>query len=324
METKNNIAQIERELLALLSNDRQQWIRIYRLMDQVEREQTYTTTSYTKWVQQLADKAKVHVSVLWSRKKAGAAYDEYNKRAAERGISVPVLENIENTVSPDNINLAVKIAGANTTVADDLIKKITDGQLHRTDLKKAWEQVKSERVAKGLTPTRKSRHSIEPDIANESDTISAAAVLFAIQHITAWLPNSDNPEIKHGFNACYKVLSELAVHTGSSRHARRIDAVVFENLSVTSHEHGLCIHGMEIKVNKDDLLTDHKMAEYTDYVDYFWIALPINLVEHAVDYAPDKWGILMFDKGTLTVYRKAEKLDAVMKQEILEEAVKRL
>ena len=73
----------EHELLSLLNQDKHNWVQIYRLMDQVDKEKAYTATSksFTQWVNTLADKAKVHVSLLWARKKAGAAYDEYVKRA---------------------------------------------------------------------------------------------------------------------------------------------------------------------------------------------------------------------------------------------------
>ena len=52
---------IENELETLLSADKKSWVRIYELMDSVEKEKLYTDkfSSYTKWVNALADKAKV-------------------------------------------------------------------------------------------------------------------------------------------------------------------------------------------------------------------------------------------------------------------------
>lgn len=132
----------EYELLALLNQDKHNWVQIYRLMDQVDKEKAYTATSksFTQWVNTLADKAKVHVSLLWARKKAGAVYDEYVKRAKAKEVQVAPLEELN--VSPDNINLVAKIAGSNNEVADDLIQKVANNELHRSDLKKHGQMLK--------------------------------------------------------------------------------------------------------------------------------------------------------------------------------------
>lgn len=73
-------------------------------------------------------------------KKAGAAYDEYVKRAEAKGVQVAPLEELN--VSPDNINLVAKIAGSNNEVADDLIQKVANNELHRSDLKKHGRMLK--------------------------------------------------------------------------------------------------------------------------------------------------------------------------------------
>ena len=326
------INEIEDELLLLLAEDRQHWVRIYRLMDRVEREHAYTTSSFTQWVNQLAAKAKVHVSLLWARKKAGNAYDQYESRKREQGIAVPALEDQQVSLSPENINLAVKIAGNNDEVADELISKIVDGKLSRAELKRVWNETKQERVAKGQEPCRKSRHDKGPDVPAASDAVAAGAILYAIQHNSEWIldnacqaPNASGKEKRlEKHNPCYKVLSELAVRPGTTRNARRIDAAVFEDLNKSVHEFGMDIHGIEIKVDKNDLLGDHKMAEYTPYVDYFWIAVPEDLINIAEDCAIPDWGILAFRNGAIHVHRRAAKLETALQFDTLVEAVKRL
>ena len=74
-----NLKNTENELIELLNQDRQNWVQIYRLMEQVEKEKAYreSANNFTQWVNKLANKAKVHVSLLWARKKAGSAYDAY-------------------------------------------------------------------------------------------------------------------------------------------------------------------------------------------------------------------------------------------------------
>ncbi len=123
---------------------------------------------------------------------------------------------------------------------------------------------------------------------------------------------------------CYKVLPELAVRPGTSHNARRIDAAVFEDLNKSVHDFDVDIHGIEIKVDKNDLLGDHKMAEYTSYVDYFWIAIPEDLISFAEECALPTWGILVFRNGIIHVQHRAARLEAIMRSDTLVEAVKRL
>lgn len=317
-----NIKAVENELIDLLTQDKKNWVHIYRLMEQVEKEHAYTTKSFTQWVNNLADKAKVHVSVLWARKKAGSVYDSYIQRATQSGKCPKPLEDVK--ISPDNINLVSKIAGNNSAVADELLEKVINNELHRTDLKKAWKEVKEERVAKGLSPTRQTRHDIEPiEVTNATDVISAKAILYSLENNIEWLISTiDN--YKDRVDHCYKILPEFAVRTGTSHHARRIDAAVFENYSIAAGSNDLKVHGIEIKVSKNDLLNDDKMAEYADYCNYFWLAIPQALIQYAESYILDTWGILVFDEGKITCHKRAKEFDAIMREDSLIEAIKRL
>lgn len=316
----------ENELLALLNQDKNNWVLIYRLMDQVEKEKAYEATnrSYTQWVNSLADKAKVHVSLLWARKKAGNAYDEYAKRLEAKGIQAPALEEI--SVSPDNINLVAKIAGSNSDVADDLIAKVATNELHRADLKKAWADVKEERLKKGISPTRKSRHSEEVESGVSMTTI----IKLELMNSSEWLSKVVNDYYKYLPGPLYKALPELAVRPGTSKSARRIDMAALETF--TNEEipgnHDLTLHGIEIKISKGDLLHDSKMQEYTDYCDYFWVAIPEDLIEEAKGYALEDWGILAYHRnksgsGELRCIKKANKLNAPMREFALVEAIRR-
>ena len=51
----------------------------------------------------------------------------------------------------------------------------------------------------------------------------------------------------------------------------KIDVLIAETITETERDH-VTLRGIEIKVNLNDLKSDHKMAEYTDFVDYFYIA----------------------------------------------------
>ena len=84
------IREIERELEVLLHEDKKSWVRIYELMNEVDSGKLYEGSfrSFTAWVNDLATKTGVHVSLLWSRLKAGRSYAAYEQRAAAKGRTV--------------------------------------------------------------------------------------------------------------------------------------------------------------------------------------------------------------------------------------------
>ncbi|WP_343018495.1 MmcB family DNA repair protein [Catenibacterium mitsuokai] len=316
----NKIDTIENELESILSSDKKSWVRIYELMDTVEREKLYSDqySSYTKWVNALADKAKVHVSLLWNRKKAGRVYAAYEERAKACGRTVPAMAAVQ--VSADNFNLIEKIAGNNTDVADELIDKVLQGDMKRSDLKNAWQTVKADREASGKKIVRVNAYDKGIDVKTE--TITAADIVLALSRRN-WLINNVDTYTDRYTVSKYRVLTEFAVQTGTSHHARRIDALILENRTVEAEKaYNVHIHAVEIKVSKHDLLSDHKMQEYTDYADFFWIAVPVELKDDALSIMLPEWGLITIDdQKELHVIKKAELHDAIFRDQTVETAL---
>lgn len=323
----DTIDAIENELESILSSDKKSWVRIYELMDTVEREKLYSDqySSYTKWVNALADKAHVHVSLLWNRKKAGRVYASYEERANAQGKSVPAMEDV--AVSADNFNLIEKIAGNNTDVADELIEKVLQGDMKRSDLKNAWQTVKADREASGKRSVRVNGYDRyqEEETATKPDNITATDIVLALGK-SSWLDNT-NGGIAVFYDrytqSKYRLMTEFAVKTGTSHHARRIDALILENRTVEAEKaYNVHIHAVEIKVSKHDLLSDHKMQEYTDYADFFWIAVPEELKADAESIMLNDWGLITIDeKKELHVIKKAELHDAIFRDQTIETAL---
>lgn len=317
----DTIDAIENELESILSSDKKSWVRIYELMDTVEREKLYSDqySSYTKWVNALADKAKVHVSLLWNRKKAGRVYSAYEERAKERGRTVPSMNAIQ--VSADNFNLIEKIAGNNTDVADELIDKVLQGDMKRSDLKNAWQTVKADREASGKKIVRVNAYDKE-SVDVKTETITAADIVLALSRRN-WLINNVDTYTDRYTVSKYRVLTEFAVQTGTSHHARRIDALILENRTVEAEKaYNVHIHAVEIKVSKHDLLSDHKMQEYTDYADFFWIAVPEELKADAESIMLNDWGLITIDdEKELHVIKKAELHNAIFRDQTVETAL---
>lgn len=308
---KGNIEKIEEELQTLLSEDKKSWVKIYELMEEVEEEKLYEGKyrSFTAWVNELAIKSKVHVSLLWSRKKAGKVYAEYQERAKAAGRDVPDMREVR--VSPDNFNLVEKIAGSNSAIADNLMDKVVAGELKRQDLKHAWEAVRADKENVRVT-----RHDKQPE---RTDTaLSAADIVLALSG-SSWIPDT-NRTIRSYEPQKYRIMTEFAVQTGTSRHARRMDVLALETIT----EADISLHGIEIKVDKHDLLNDHKMQEYVDFCDYFWIAVPEELLEDAKSIAATGWGILTVNNGNAIVAVKATHQDAAFREKTIQDALIKL
>ena len=312
-----NFAETESALLQLLKTDRSNWCQIYRLMQRVEDEQLYAAGgfhSFTAWVNHLAGEAGVHVSLLWRRKKAGKFYVSYQEQAATRGVEVPALEAAG--VSAEDLSLVEKIAGGSAEAQARLMDKVLAKDMTRKDLKAAWALAKAEREKRGQRVSKKTRHDTEPADTKEAAASSATA-LAAYDVVRALSQNWPTPTEK------YRLFTEFPVNTGSSRNSRRIDALIVEEKENSE----VRIVGVEIKVAKADLLADHKMAEYVDFVDRFYIAVPEDpqMIDAAQAVRLPSWGILAVDQaGTVREVEPAGELTAVMRFETLTSVVRKL
>lgn len=295
-----NIIDIESQLKEVISFDQKSWVKIYELMQTVEDNRLYEPDykSYTAWVNSFADRAKVHVSLLWNRKKAGKFYSEYFERQIKNGNSC-VLPLKSVATSPDNIILVEKIAGNNYSLADDLIEKVIKGDLKRRDLSNAWQTVKAERMKRGESVQRINAYD-KPELSYKADTYAKnenktekKSQLTAMDIVLAF--NKDywitNRIFKEFVPEKYRIMTEFAVDTGITKHLRRMDILVLETLS-TSDKEDIALHGIEIKVSKHDLLGNKKMAEYCYFCDYFWLAVPESLIECTISIIPDGWGVI--------------------------------
>lgn len=320
----SRLTDIEKEISNCVNLDKSNWTQIYRLIEEVEREKLYVerpdTRSFTGWVNALAADLHVHVSLLWSRKKAGKVYEEYRQRAEEHGRVVPELEDI--SVSPDSLSLCEKVAGKNATEMDRLIDRVIDGELTREDLRQA-ARVRRGSSSVAATPTRTRHNRIDAADRTESDDrVTAYDVTLALRHSgSGWLQTKrEDPHFQH----VYQTFPEFRVDTGSSHYSRRIDVLVAETITETERDH-ITLRGIEIKVDMQDLVNDHKMAEYTDFVDYFYICIPegdVEMLAVAKEISLEIWGIMTVSKkGEINIEREPQRLNPVFRDKTLSTAL---
>lgn len=329
---------IEGQLGQYLAADKKNWIQTYLLMSEVQDKELYIVNyrSYTKWVNHLADSLSIHVSTLWSRLKAGKNYAEYAARAAEHGRTVPKIEEID--VSPDSLNLCAKVAGKNAVEMDKLVDQVIAGDLTRDNLRQAAKA----RKAAGEFVARNRFDCVQAkDRTEMEEKITAADIILALQS-SSWLfsQSTDNPiwekvitdpreSVKKTYiKEKYRVFEEFAIDPGTSRHSRRLDALIAENISVPLHaDNPVNLIGVEIKVDINDLKNDCKMQEYTDFVDQFYLAVPDeeDIVNAALSIKLDTWGLIIVSKdGQIKVLQTADKLSAIMRDKTLNNLILKL
>lgn len=329
---------IEGQLGQYLAADKKNWIQTYLLMSEVQNKELYVVNyrSFTKWVNHLADSLSIHVSTLWARLKAGKNYAEYASRAREQGRIVPKIEEID--VSPDSLNLCAKVAGKNAVEMDKLVDQVVAGDLTRDNLRQAAKA----RKAAGEFVAKSRFDCVQPGERTEmKEKITAADIILALQS-SLWMfeqtiinpvwekiiTDPREPVKKNYIKEKYRVFEEFAVNPGTSRHSRRLDALIAENISVPLHaDNPVNLIGVEIKVDINDLKNDCKMQEYTNFVDQFYLAIPDekDIVNAALSTKLDSWGLLTVSKdGQIKVLQTADKLPAIMRDKTLNSLVLKL
>ncbi|MFR5132774.1 MAG: hypothetical protein ACLTDP_09435 [Terrisporobacter sp.] len=287
----NELISIEKELNVLVQKDRQNWSSFYLLLKRVETNKLWEGyyNSFTAWVKHFAEANKIQESVLWNRKKAGEVYQNYYAKKLEKKEKVDDIQSVE--IAQDSLILIEKIARKDTELQKELIDKAINKELKKKDLQEAYRIVKSKRdeekrlrdELKREDIAEEDKEKIKEDIKElKKSSITALDIVEALKSHT-WLYKGSK-ETRKRFTDFYeqdkyKVFTEFPVFSGTTRHSRRIDALVYENL--TEERWKLNLHAVEIKVSKSDLLNDYKYTEYADFTDFIWLAIPQELVEVA-------------------------------------------
>lgn len=333
-----DIREVEQQLTNLVATDKRTWVEFYKLLKEVEEQRLYEEKgfkSFTNWVKKFATNNKIHESVIWSRKKAGKVYEKYQKRQAEKGIEVAPIEELD--VSADSLVLVEKITNKDSELGAEVIEKVLDNKLTRADLRRTYKLLRDsntkDSVNDNLSTEEAAGEPVEVKITDAKTTAILTNKL--VKYCDFWLskfgaelgmaePNLFREFGKESTIKC-KAVTEFPVYTSTSRKSRRIDVLTVENCY--SEEGTINLHGVEVKVSKGDLMSDKKYTEYAEFVDFLWIAIPIELLEVALVEVPDIYGILAFKDfseeykgeghGSFGVERMATRLNPLMREEAL-------
>jgi len=310
----NNIKKIEKELSDLVQQDKQAWTHFYVLLKEIEDQELWRNAdckSFTSWVKNFSVQNKIHESVVWNRKKAGKVYENYVQIKKNEGIEVAKLEDLN--ITADSLVLLDKIAKESPVLGAELTDKVVSGELKRKELREAYKAIRDPNKIK--SKKKKDEELIE--VAKIEDRVTSAQIVEALKD-ELWLGKSK--ETVHFYSTFmknkYKPLTEFPVFPGTSTKSRRIDVLVAENLT-TIEARDLFLHGIEIKVSSGDLKADKKYSEYTEFVDYMWLAVPNELIEVAKEVKFNDCGIISIKDGQATVIEQAKRLNPALRHETL-------
>ena len=105
--------------------------------------------------------------------------------------------------------------------------------------------------------------------------------------------------------------------------------MVWENISSKTGK-SISLHGIEIKVSKYDLVNDHKMLEYDEYVDYSWLAIPAEnkeMLDEAQKILLPHWGIMLISgaddnkDNPIKIHRAAQEKIGAMREISMERII---
>ena len=296
-----DLKHIESELSSLIEADKKNWTHFYILLKEVEDKELWKDNykSFTQWVKNFCIKTKTHESIIWNRKKAGKVYDSYKEVQASKGIEVKPIEEV--SVSADSLVLLDKINKYDKEVASDLTEKVLNKGITKKDLREVYKSLRPEKPSnnpqiKHISELEPEEQPKEPD--NKNNSITAAEIVSTL-YKSDWL--TDKKVTRKYFKTSfeqdkYRAFTEFPTFTGTSKKSRRMDLLICENIT-TENTWDLNLHCIEIKVSKGDLLNDSKYTEYTEFVNYMWLAIPHDLIEVAQENKFNECGIIAIDKN---------------------------
>lgn len=320
------LSDLEERLDVLIdAGDETGWAQVARILQEVADGALWSPEhhSFSAWVKAYSQRKGCAESLLWKYVKAGRAY----RAAREKMPELPPIEQAQ--VSAECVATAEKIYGSDVKSIANLLSQVNKGEVKTAEVREMW------RAARKVSGVRTSRHDVKPTGKDRSGDaeVTAALTRALARDASTWIwgkETRDEAEARKAANAdrayltrdavCVRTLAEFPVRVESADRARRIDlaAVCVEN-QTTADWMDVTLRGVEVKVSDYDLTRDQKMADYSLFMDYMYLACPLDLVEVASDLVPPEWGLLAYESETdsISVMREPERLDAPRREQAL-------
>ena len=150
----------------------------------------------------------------------------------------------------------------------------------------------------------------------------AANIMFAIRE-SNWLQPTGHDV---SCDRIYHAFLSINANKKGSRNARQMYALVVENITVTTRN-AVMLRGIDIKVNRQDLLGDTQTAGSAGDVDYYYIAVPEEpeMIEAAEAAVRPEWGIMAVDhSGNIKIIKEPSRLKIISREEALSDVIIKL
>lgn len=320
----SNIKDIEDEIERILIKDKRSWVRLFELIREVEIGGLWKSEhkSFTRWIRHLAYESGVTESLIWKRKKAGQIYYDYQKRAKKKGFIVPRIEDVE--VSPDNFELVEKISQGNKDVKDDLMGKVLQRELKRSDLVNAWKSVKTIRQNEEGSIIKKNGHTEIGHSKKENKlALSVADIAISLTY-SSWLSNfsyfDSDTLMNSSQKIIYKLLPAFSFYSSLTDRSHTIDFLLLENH--ISKPNQLNLHSIEVLLSEEELQKSFNSKQYQKHMNYLWIAIPSILIEEIGPLISEDYGIIEIGIEKIAIIWRPAKLKiSSNKLDILQKAL---
>lgn len=293
-EKKEKLEKIEQEIEPLI-NTQEYWVEVYKLLKIVEEQCLFESEypSFTAWLKSFSERYNVTLSLLWMQKKSGKFYENYCEYYKALSIPVTPLEKVK--VVPYVLIMIEKITAGNMREAKELMDKAESGGLSRKELQTLWNLEKQEREKNGLPTKRINCHDEEEFERISYKNFNAQAT--TLSDIGSVLCNPLWLVPKKRAGRKYRLFTEF------TKEILYKDAFLLaENYTKPYNDltkHKFNIHMIYVRLKEDELTEETSFPGYQDYADYYWLAVPYELISQGRDHVkghPDI-GLLCFNKS---------------------------
>jgi len=290
------------EIAALENGASCPWPKLGRLCGEVERFGLWRAEakSFSEWVRQLAARLDLKEGSLWRMLSSARFYVELQSSLAKRGIHLPLLDKLPESVSPESLELLSKLMRvAASTVTDPLVKGLIEGSVSRAQLRATWlayRPVLAGRTARGrgVAPPRFNQRDLQQRNSRlEADVMAGLLVAGPDWTGTANLSR-------------YELFAQVRPQSRSSdRRIPELDAVA----AVQDKSGGVVLHGIDIRGGH--ILRSPQFLEYVALVepfcDFLWIAMRDgDVLESSNSALPEHLGLLLATPTSVRVLRAAQ------------------
>lgn len=291
------LAQLEKEMQIVKFGNQISWARIGRILLSVEHHSVWQidSRSYTDWIKRFSIMYGKSASSCWRFLSSSRYYLELKNYLHTINIEAPLLQDLSESVSPENLELLHKIE--RVLPSDEkrfLAEKVISGNIKRAELRKYWHYYKPL-----LNEANLRGNKYEVNLPKQSSKYQQELV---IANILKSLSDSNGQWIYQNKRTSL-TLTNLNLNSRdiSSKHKQKLSFDVVTLIKDKSSD-DLELHGIDvlgIKNDKDPSITKAKCF----YFNYFWLAIHEDF-DWGVITIPNEFGVVEFDTDNYLEIKK--------------------